>query len=91
MLLVRNVTRRFPESIIDPRVGHALAATGVEGGAYDITSSPAVLNTVSNADAAKLSEFTIRSDRTTRIVVRMEIGSSYWITYPRRDWHPATF
>lgn len=75
MLLVRNVTRRFPESIIDPRDGHALAATGVEGGAYDITSSPAVLNTVSNADAAKLSEFTIRSDRTTRIGYNCQDGN----------------
>lgn len=65
--LSRNVTSRVPLSIIDPSVGQFEKVMGDDAGAYDSVSSPAEANTDPNADASRLSEFTIRRV-TTRIL-----------------------
>ncbi len=42
-----NVTKRLPESINEPKVGHDPTAVVAEGGEYDRASSPTALKTVS--------------------------------------------
>jgi hypothetical protein len=59
-----KVTRRLPESIIEPREGQAVLVVTAEGGEYDRVSNPTALKTESYADGANLSEFTINSDTT---------------------------
>lgn len=56
----RNVTRRVPESMSEPKVGHPLAGNEADGGLYDSASAPAVLKAASNWLGARLSELTIR-------------------------------
>jgi hypothetical protein len=56
-----KVTKRFPESIIEPREGHDPNVVVADGGTYDKVSNPTALKTVSYADGWNPSEFTIRS------------------------------
>lgn len=45
--LSRNVTSRFPLSIMDPRVGHADAVNGEDSGTNDMVSTLAALKAAS--------------------------------------------
>jgi hypothetical protein len=56
-----KVTKRLPESIIEPREGHDPNAVVADGGAYDKVSNSTALKIVSYADGWNPSEFTIRS------------------------------
>jgi hypothetical protein len=38
-----NVTRRLPESIIEPREGQAVLTVTAEGGVYESASNPTAL------------------------------------------------
>ena len=42
-----KVTRRLPESIIEPREGQAEKVVVAEGGVYDSVSNPTALKTLS--------------------------------------------
>ena len=58
--LSRNVRSRWPESIIDPRVGQLKIDVTAAAGLNDMVSSPTARKTVSKAAGAKLSTLTIR-------------------------------
>jgi len=60
-----NVTKRFPESIIDPNVGQPDAVTGVVLGTNEMVSRPTALNTVSYRVGDRLLMLTMRRVRTS--------------------------
>jgi|SRR6266851_2010275 len=61
-----KVTRRFPESIIEPREGQAVLAVTAETGVYDNASNPTALKTAAYWVGLTPSEFTIKSDTTAQ-------------------------
>lgn len=63
-----KVTSRFPESIIEPRVGHEDACNGLVEGAYDTTSTPAAVYTEPNVETGTLLMLTISIESTVRML-----------------------